>query len=320
MPRVFLDANVILSAVLSGEGPAARLRSVADSVQFYTADFVVGECYRRLEEDAPELSVARYFRVRVDQYIVALNTMFLSGASSADGEERQFGDDPGDWPVVRAALQSDCEFLCTYNDKDFPGDSPDIRSPFSLLAEFNRFDVINIVQKTFLSNTGTVLFVGTPQGSLGKLLYSSSGVTVYQNSSGELVAEGEGVERSEPIEPLIRGQGIVLTFRYSNSGDFKGELWDDDGTSRLVINGKAEFSDDTQTLLCKPNSGFGGTVVNVSAIPRFVRDKRIPWVLKNRTLEAVIGSVGVREILTGLDVVTHDGREFIRRPFRQGLL
>ena len=117
---------------------------------------------------------------------------------------------------------------------------------------------------------------------------------------GFIRLKGAGVKRCSAFKPLPRDTEFRLTIRY-NCTDFEAALWTKGSsgwTKDIISNGAATFSSETKPLLCfVQNHRFTGHIQCLSGLPRFVRDKQMPAVLDNYSLEEVAGSLDLKRYL-----------------------
>ena len=116
MNKVFLDANVIFSAVYSETGGSAYILQLAkkDRIKLYSSRLAIKEAERNLREKADIKVVLRFYDLLDEVYIQLIDT------DHAKGKER-FSDFVGekDAPILASAIASKADFLLTLDKKHF---------------------------------------------------------------------------------------------------------------------------------------------------------------------------------------------------------
>jgi predicted nucleic acid-binding protein len=302
--RVFLDSNVVLTGAFNPRGPAGSLRALHTQASFIYSHDVISECDYLIGRDAPNTWVAQVARRILRTYLSSLEALQMPDAPPPAGITAFDADDQ---QLLGAALAARCDAICTYNVKDFPADHIKVGTPLAIHRSLAEPQLEDFIQEIQLSNRGTLLFFGRVhhESSMGPILESGGGVMVEADDKGFIKLTGPAVKRSSPIRPLPGNTEFRLTIRY-NSTDLEAALWGkgSSGWSKEIIStGAATFSTETKPILCfVQNHRFSGHIQCISGLPRFVRDKQMPPVLDNYSLEAAAGSIDLRRYLQSVRV------------------
>ena len=116
MNKVFLDANVIFSAVYSETGGSAYILELAkkDRIKLYSSRLAIKEAERNLREKAKAEAVLKFYDLLSEIHIE------LVDVSRAKAKE-SFSDLVGekDSPILASAIASKANFLITLDKKHF---------------------------------------------------------------------------------------------------------------------------------------------------------------------------------------------------------
>ena len=116
MNKVFLDANVIFSAVYSETGGSAYILQLAkkDRIKLYSSRLAIKEAERNLREKADIKAVLKFYDLLDEVYMELIDT------DRAKAKER-FSDFVGekDSPILDSAIASKADFFITLDKKHF---------------------------------------------------------------------------------------------------------------------------------------------------------------------------------------------------------
>ena len=316
--NVFLDTNVVLTGSLNPYGPSSSLVNIANRVKFFTSQRVIQECVWNLEKKTDNPLKIEFVKSLIDVYFQKLNITIVQ-----DYEPQQIiCSDKDDQYIYDSALNNNCQYICTYNIKDFPNNMIKSKTPHYLMHEIDNENIENYVQYPLLSEQGTMLFIGKlhHKSSMGDILYSNSGIKVYSNKNGTICIEGDSVRSSRSFSNLEGNTSLAITLRY-NKSHFEASRWIFDGikwNKKLLTTAECSFSRETKPLLFfKENHNFFGHVQNLSGITRYVKDKNMQHVLSNNSLETAVGSLDLKYVLDNIEInKTQDGFQ-INYPVRK---
>lgn len=304
--NVFLDTNVVLTGALNPYGPASRLSKLLGEVIFYTSQRVIQECtwlLNKKTKDEQKINLAGYL---INSYLKSLNTILVP---DEEVSHTVVCYDVDDQYIYDAARKHNCEYICTYNVRDFPASQIKARTPHYILLEQEQNNIENYIQLPLLNKHGTMIFIGSlaHKSSMGKILQSDSGINVFTNNNGDICIEGKSVKNIFKSSSLEGNIEQVLSFRY-NSDNFEAARWslrDGNWDKQVLTRANCSFSENTKPLLffCKDHN-FYGHVKNVSGIPRYVKDKHMQHVLSNKSLETVAGSLDLKYVLDNTKIMT----------------
>ncbi|WP_320545814.1 PIN domain-containing protein [Aeromonas veronii] len=304
--NVFLDTNVVLTGALNPYGPASRLSKLLGEVIFYTSQRVIQECtwlLNKKTKDEQKINLAGYL---INSYLKSLNTILVP---DEEVSHTVVCYDVDDQYIYDAARKHNCEYICTYNVRDFPASQIKARTPHYILLEQEQNNIENYIQLPLLNKHGTMIFIGSlaHKSSMGKILQSDSGINVFTNNNGDICIEGKSVKNIFKSSSLEGNIEQVLSFRY-NSDNFEAARWslrDGNWDKQVLTRANCSFSENTKPLLffCKDHN-FNGHVKNVSGIPRYVKDKHMQHVLSNKSLETVAGSLDLKYVLDNTKIMT----------------
>ncbi len=115
--KIFLDTNVLFSAIMSDKGAAFALISLIKKGKIcgITSDI----CLKELKRIEDKLK----FKVNVDQFLKSFNIKILKLKEIKPKFEVSFYvKDQDDAHVIQGAIESESEYLVTFNMKDFYAD------------------------------------------------------------------------------------------------------------------------------------------------------------------------------------------------------
>ncbi|ENC9558372.1 PIN domain-containing protein [Aeromonas hydrophila] len=304
--NVFLDTNVVLTGALNPHGPARKLSTLVGKVIFYTSKRVIQECTWLLDKktkDEQKRNLAEYL---INNYLKSLNTILVP---DEEVSQTVVCYDVDDQYIYDAANKHNCEYICTYNVRDFPTSQTKARTPHYILLELEQNNIENYIQFPLLHKHGTMIFIGSlhHKSSMGKILQSDSGINVFTDNNGDICIEGKSVKNIFKSSSLEGNIEQVLSFRY-NSYNFEAARWslrDGNWEKRVLTRANCSFSENTKPLLFfREDHNFYGHVKNVSGIPRYVKDKHMQYVLSNKSLETVAGSLDLKYVLDNTKIMT----------------
>ena len=325
--RALIDTNVILAGAMRQDGPAGRLTRISDRVGFVISDYALRECRQVVERHAPNPLVAQGTLHALDVFCLTLRALQVPDAKLPPDTKLR---DPRDGPLLGAALEYDCDTICTYNQRDFAGHGLKVLSPLGILKLVAEPEASLFVQCPVLGASGTLMMLGIlhHETSMGEILVTSNGIRVFNNAEGYVAVEGSDVTKCTIERPLIGGEIIAFFFRYDHTGRFEASLWSPRDSRNwreaqhfdkaVLTSGRAIFAEPvTPRLVFNGNFGFFARVLGLSGIPGFVRDRRIPDAIRSMCLEAVAGSEDIRELLARAELVsTPEGDMYIGYPSR----
>lgn len=113
--RVFLDANVLISGVLSRTGASAAILDLGEAEEIV----IVVSQQVLVEADRTFLKKFPHFIERYRKFIKNLTPLLLEDPSPAAVKEAAKAIDPGDAPILASAKQGRVDFLVSLNTKHF---------------------------------------------------------------------------------------------------------------------------------------------------------------------------------------------------------
>jgi uncharacterized protein len=124
MIRAVLDTNVVVSALLSPEGPAALVLSLAISKKF--------RCYvsERLFAEYNEVLARPEFGLNQRRVVRLVRSLCKAAVLVAPTKMLQTASDPDDNKFLECALKGRADYVITRNFRDFPAQFRDIRVIF----------------------------------------------------------------------------------------------------------------------------------------------------------------------------------------------
>lgn len=112
--KVFLDTNILFSAILFPNSiPDKALQKAFSSYETITCDYVLDELRRNVAKKFPnKINCLDTFLLTLSMSIKIVKVSYETNDNTLEIR------DPYDKPVLRAALESNCDILIT-GDKDF---------------------------------------------------------------------------------------------------------------------------------------------------------------------------------------------------------
>jgi putative PIN family toxin of toxin-antitoxin system len=298
--RICLDTNVIFSGALSPQGPSSKLSTIKDKVTFLVSNYVINECQKVISKNSPNKYVKSKALWLIENYLSRLGAIFIYGK-----EDNAFiCNHKDDQDIFDSAFKYNCNYICTYNIKDFPKSEIGIITPFALLRLIDNKNVQNFVQYPLLSDKGTLLVYGTlnHKSSMGRIIKSENGIEVYTDTNGYILLKGDTVKNLKTLKPLEGEKEFAMIIRYKPNF-FQATRWSynedrNDWNKEVLTRVNCCFSKKTKaTLKFEENHNFFGNIQNISGLPIFVKENKFKYILDNKSLEAVSGSIDIRYML-----------------------
>lgn len=307
--RVLLDTNVVITGALMRSSFAGQLEIAKGEITYVITEYILREAERVVRSAAEETMIGEAAVRTIGNFVTLLGAVVIPEGSTIDASAVR---DEDDRPVYAAALHNSCDTICTYNLADFP-ESADVRvrSPLALLQQLGPGKGYMMLQYPILDEDGTIFIQGRlhHETAMGEILVAQNGTRVFNDPRGYVQVTGPDVSRAKLRHRLAGDEWISFFFRYRRSGHLEAVMWMPDYTrpkpgggveTRKVVltEGTARIQPPvTPKLVFNGNFGFFGAVSNISGIPLYVRDRQVPTVIRNRSLECVIGSIDVRKLL-----------------------
>ncbi|HLA81658.1 MAG TPA: hypothetical protein VJP78_08610 [Thermoleophilia bacterium] len=200
-----------------------------------------------------------------------------------------------------------CDFICTYNVRDFENHGIEALPPLAIHFDFPG----TAIEYPILGEDGTLL-VGTRyygNRTMGRILRAKNGTEVRSCSPGRIEVVGPDVG-CQLYGQIPEGYAATFVFRYKKNGHFEAAAWvsdpvtGDSSGKLLLAQGTACFEPPVRPLMFfGQNYGFAGELFGVSGIPQYVRDGRMRPVLASGTLEVVEKSEDISALLADIDVL-----------------
>lgn len=313
--RVFVDANVLLSAALYRGGFPSLLRFAKSEFTFVVSEYVLTECEQNITRRAPTprsaAAVRQLFRAFVEHF------GFVIVPPSVERTETGI-QDPADVPVYIAAADSRCDVICTYNLQHFPIDGIRALPPLALLNLLDDRSVLPAhveVQRPVLGDSGTLLVLAHfhHPSSLGRIIKTGQGARIFADENGFVQVEGHSSGRFTARAPLEAQSWVAFILRYKPSGQFQAVMWSSrlppgepvtsaDLTKLILTDGQIPFAPPITTqLVFEEDHHFAAAVRNISGVPLYVRDSQIPFVISSGSLECLVGSRNLDEVFSRVD-------------------
>jgi predicted nucleic acid-binding protein len=308
--RIFLDANVLLSAAFDRNGFPSLLGLAKSEFSFVTTEYAIGECERSITRRAPDERRASGVRQLLRKFIERFGLVIVPEPHprAAAGVK-----DPEDLPIYLAAVESGCDVICTYNLQHFLVEDIRVLPPLGVLNLLENRGVLPVhveVQRPILGATGTLLVLGhfRHPSSIGRILRTGEDSRIFADREGFIQVEGHTSGHFTARALLQAERVLAFVLRYKSSGQFDAVMWLSaaspgtlvtraDLTRVVLTDGHVPFVEPvTAQLVFEPDHQFFASVVNISAIPLYVRDSQIPFVYSSGSLECLVGSRGVEEI------------------------
>lgn len=305
MPAVFVDSNVVLTGALGHQGPASRLWKFGASVTYLHSPQVLRECMSLIESQAHTGADCDDARRLVIDYLGNLRSRLVPDSVAPEGTH---SPDPDDNHIIGSALAAGADLICTYNLRDFARSPVKSVAPISLIREYgDETDQHKCMYIVGLGDVGTILFVGRIHhpSSMDSIALSNNGTHVFADSMGFVNVCGPHALMNAPLAPLPAQQEFVMTIRYK-CDHFEAAMWHrktGPWKQTILSRARAQFSNMTQlTMFTRPDHKFFGHVQSLSCLPRFVRDNELQSALECCSLEAVTGSLGLRDYFNAVSV------------------
>lgn len=118
MLRAFLDASVIYSAIVSGEGASRELlkRHIRREVTLVVSEYVLKEVANNMAKKSPDKSGSVGL-------LIDLLDLEIVTITAESVQETMVYTEPKDAPVVAAAIAGQCDYLLTYDKKHLLGNA-----------------------------------------------------------------------------------------------------------------------------------------------------------------------------------------------------
>lgn len=305
-----MDTNVLLTGAFLPQSRAGRLCEERKYFNFITTEIVIDECFKKIEKNAPTALIFKGAKELINAYCARLNMLIVPDTIPNTPA-------PIDSIIFATALSNKCDVICTYNIKDFPPEDISVVSPFGLLKMRGVLKIDAFIEYPLLSNEGTLFLMTTlhHKTSMGSVLTTSNGTHVFNNDKGYVKVTGNDLKYCNLRNTLIGESLIAFFFRYNVSGNFEASLWfpqpaskdwgeNNEFTKLVLTEGKAKFVPPiTPKLMFEKNHNFFGSVINVSGLPRYVYDKQIHAVIRNRSLECAFGSQDMKYLLSSFRII-----------------
>ena len=286
-------------------GPSAQLTQITDKATFIVSDHVINECKWNINRCSPNTLVANSAKIAVINFLKKLNAIEVIGTKKSG----YACPDNDDQLIFDSAYTNSCSFICTYNFPDFPISTKiEIKTPLAILRLVRHNNINYYIQYPILSDTGTLLFWGTihHESSMGVILRSKNYVTVFADKKGYICLDGPSVHSTNPKNPLRRGEEFALIIRYKKN-NFEASRWSINKCGKwakeILTTSKCQFGEVTSTaLFFEKNNKFMGQTQNVSGMPRYVKEKKLPSILANKSIEAATGSLDLKYVLSNAKI------------------
>ncbi|RQW25325.1 PIN domain-containing protein [Rhodobacteraceae bacterium CH30] len=313
--RALLDTSVILTAALNQQSHAYRLHEISHAVQFLITPKIRAECTSLIKSRSnseKKISATEYL---IEQFLLLIRAHEIDDNDTLTPTKKC--KDPNDQFIFDAAVHANCDYICTYNCKDFPKDKIKIAAPLYILRDNLCQNISLLIQHPKLSSKGTLLFIGQlhHKSSIGSIIKSKNGTEVYADGNGHI--QISGITNTIIKNPLPEGERMALSIRY-HKGHFYADNWKNNNNSwkkTPLTEARCDFPEDTQPqLFFVAEHNFYGHVINVSGADRFVKDGQMEDALENVSLGATIDSFDVKHGIENLEIVTTINGCAIRIP------
>lgn len=319
--RVFLDTNVLLTGAYKRSGFAGQLPFATGQCTFVASEYARRECEALLRSTARSKRVEAAALATLNIFSQQVKVLYVPNAKASSGLR---ASDPNDQPILDAAVEHNCEIICTYNLKHFPGSGIRVLSPLGLLKQLDQRPDGWAIQPPVLGRRGTILVMGYLH-SLGQILETADGLIAFNDATGKIALRGPQTGTYQSPHALPLGvEPIAFLFRYRESGDFDASAWPISPTPDLgatiagpkivLAQGRSSFREPVQALITQDGQ-FNGALTNLSGIPQFVPEREVPYIVRDGCLDAWIGSTGIAAAMARCDeYVAPDGGLFIGFP------
>ena len=315
--NIFVDTNVILTGALNPFGPSNRLLTIKGKVNYYTSQMVLRECRWLIDKKTKDELKRNYISQLIEKFLKQSEIIIVRDEKPP---EIISCNDPDDQYIYDSAKKHNCEYICTYNVKDFPLHGIKAKTPHFILLEIEEPSLANYVQYPLLGKSGTLLFIGclSHKSSMGNILSSNSEIKVYSDSNGYICVSGTNVTELKTHKSLEGGIEQVLSFRYKENmfeasrWSLKNKLW----KKEILTTANCTFHSNTNALFFSANHNFFGLIRNLSGLPRFIRDKNMQHVFSNQSLETVTGSLDLKYIIDNIKITKSKKGYSIEYPLK----
>lgn len=294
--RVLLDTNVVLIGALASQSLAGQLWKNKENITFIVPNLTIEEARRVIQNNALHSDIGIASQVLIEHYLNKIRAIVT--------RDTEIGND-FDKMIYSIALKNGCDCICTYNIKHFLSDKIKILSPLGLIKEKGGSELNDFLPFYWFGEESTVLFRGIlyHPSSLGEIIISDNGIKVYADENGFIRVTGKAVENCDIVYSLPTNayQSVCLIFRYKKNF-FEARNWFFNKQEWIILSrGKAAFG-----LPISPRLGVEGktsAIINdFSAIPLFIKNKNLSFVIQNGCLESFIGSIGIFELLRRIKI------------------
>ena len=302
-----LDTNVVLTGAFSPNSHAGALWKLKKEVSFLVCSYVWEEIVRQvaqgvrkaIDRDPEDKEIDPFLR-RIEEYLCSLGCMKIPGTGM--GRSSVHIRDTDDQPIHDAARHAGCEYICTYNIKDFQSGEVDPIPPHALLSRYGKRAIY--IEYPVLGYRGTLFMILELQhpSSLGDVLRFADGATLFGDAKGRLLMKGPHVQcRPVRKNKLPAHETLSLFFRYKPTGEFECLYYTNRRKEAIRLSsGKFRPKVPVEPLLFfgKSNHGFFGRVRHVAGTPKYHR--HIELAVRYECLDAIAGSEDIIETITCL--------------------
>lgn len=309
--RVTLDTCVLLAGALNKRSWAGQLSSITQHVSFHVTELVYRETLdvilRKAPANTPKM-VRNCALRRVEEFIAELATHVTPSVHGPQSHRHVSIDAL----ILDDAKANKSTSLCTYNFRDFVGGGVALVSPLTLVRTYvislaTTLEVIPplirdwtflLSGKSFSPHSSGILLLDRDHNKIG---FDDSGRLSFWNSS----------KSGSPISTVCvpNTPGFTLVLRMKNGCEFQAHWWNDNSGYDISEDGPLVPSVQLANtrLLCNPPfkpspDWYASTIINRSAIQKFVAMKHLDNPVKNKTLETHSGSVALEALLRDLCV------------------
>jgi len=293
MPRVFLDANILLNGALAPFSHAGLLTYATNSSKFVTADGVLYEVDKQIEKFSRSKARSESAKNRVSRYVRSLGLVALPGLCGK-------GMTDSNW--IEQAKASKCDLICTYNVKDFSQSGIRLISPSALLGDIFR----GVLYPVKLNYEGTLFFSfsrNAPMKDFVLLSAENGCVVLEENGRIRVIGEGSTNNFNAPVRNQYELTNLVFSYRCGGNFeaiDFTEESLSGNGgvAHRILTMGRFALKPPIQLeIRFGPNSGFIGMVTLLAGLPKFLPRKVSRNICMLKTPEIYSDSISTEGLL-----------------------
>ncbi|MEA3450531.1 MAG: hypothetical protein U9Q83_01355 [Bacteroidota bacterium] len=157
--KVFLDTNIVLSSIDS-KSSCFLLQQVLNDYDFYISTIIEEEIEKKIRDSKRDRKEKNSLRLKINFFLDNLSITVLNDSHY----KRKFIDkQENDKIICKIAIENDCDFLCTYNYKDFINCGIKIVAPTILLknSSMNPQQILRLYFNTLhIINGNFAFYVG----------------------------------------------------------------------------------------------------------------------------------------------------------------